>query len=141
MKSRLAETLDAALKQMKEGKFSGTSIGEIMDLVIENRVNQILTAMKNGEENPPPCPFLTDSLGELVDRLTIANIRCWKLEDEIGDCQDDHKLAAAKRKADIIYKRKRPAFVEAINKVTDEKLTHGRSLVEESTKNYKGHQS
>ena len=117
------------------------SLGELLDSAIEIRVKQICDAIKSGEDFTSPCPFLTDSFGELVDRLTIANIRCWMLEDEIGACQDDAQLAAAKRKADIIYKRKRPALVEAINKVAEEKLIHGRSVVEDSVKNYKGHQS
>ncbi len=140
MKARLAETLDAFVSKTQNQPISGTSVGEILDLVIEHRVAQICESIKAGQEQPPPCPFLTDSLGELLDRLTIANIRCWNLEDEIGDCKDDSKLAEAKRKSDIIYKRKRPAYIEALNKVADEKLIHGRSLVEESTKSYKGHQ-
>lgn len=117
------------------------NIGLILDLVIEHRVAQICESMKAGEENPPPCPFLADSFGELIDRIAIANIRCWNLENEIGACQDDAQLAAAKRKADLIYKQKRPSLIAALNKIADEKFMHGRTLVEESTKNYKGHQS
>lgn len=119
----------------------GNNLGAILDAAIENRVKQVCDALKAGQEVPPPCPFLTDSFGELIDRLVIAHVRCWNLEDSIGNCEDDSKLAEAKRKSDLIYKRKRPALVEAINQLADEKLTHGRSLVEESTKNYKGHQS
>lgn len=41
-------------------------------------------------------------LGELVDKLTIVNLKIWNLEDLKRDSSDDAKVADACRKTNIL---------------------------------------
>lgn len=105
------------------------------------RVKDLLDAHKAGEELPESVDFFTDNFGEVLERLIILSIRVWFFENDMGEAHvrgDDAKIAEIKKKMDILWKRKRPSLVAAINRLVDDALVHGKSLREDSLKIYKG---
>jgi len=62
----------------------------------------------------------------------------WYLEDAIGMTESDNEIVDLKRKIDICFKVKRPKYVQAINRMVDNSIIHGKSLIEDSVKHYKG---
>lgn len=113
-------------------------LGEHLDTLIWGRVQRLLRDHKNGVPLPE-VDFWTDNFGEMLDKLIVLHIRVWHSEDMMGQAYDDDaKMAEIKKKMDILWKRKRPSLVAAINRLVDDAIVHGKSLVEDSFKNYKG---
>ncbi|MEK0336749.1 MAG: hypothetical protein QQN41_04860 [Nitrosopumilus sp.] len=79
----------------------------------------------------------TDNIGEVIEKLCIVHIRMWMLEDDCCKADTDEKMADIKRKTDICYKQIRPRLVEAINRMIDNSIITGKSLIEDSVKRYK----
>jgi hypothetical protein len=105
----------------------------IEDLIIQ-RVNEVLST-----KDCPSVEYIeTDSLGEVIEKLIILHIRTWMLEDAIQEAKSNDEIADLKKKIDICFKVKRPKFVEAINKITDNSIITGKSIAEDSVKLYKG---
>jgi len=110
-------------------------IGLEIEKCIKETVNRVL-ADKNGI---PDVEYIeTDSLGEVIEKLTILHIRTWMLEDAIQAAATDEEIASLKRKIDICFKVKRPKYVEAINLMVSNSISKNKSLLEESVKFYKG---
>lgn len=111
-------------------------IGEKIENLIRTQVVETLNKSKNVEI---PCDIVeTDNLGEVIEKLSILHCRMWYLEDAISEAKNDSEIAELKRKIDICFKVKRPKYVQAINKMIDNSITNGKSLVEDSVKLYKG---
>tara|TARA_R110000824_G_scaffold316132_5_gene503290 strand:- start:805 stop:1152 length:348 start_codon:yes stop_codon:yes gene_type:complete len=81
----------------------------------------------------------TDNLGEVIEKFVILHIRTWMLEDRVGVATEDAEVASIKKKIDICFKQKRPAYIEAINRMIDNAIIEGKTLVEDSVKSYEGH--
>jgi hypothetical protein len=114
-------------------------LGETLDESIQWHVYSILNKHKCGKPVPESVDFWTDNIGEVVEKLMIVHIRAWHLEDQIHDgYDDDAKLAATKKKLDVLWKKKRPALVAALNRMIDDAVLHNKSLREESVKKYRG---
>lgn len=111
-------------------------IGEKIEKVIEAKVSTILNASKSVEL--PDDLVETDNIGEVIEKLAILHCRMWYLEDSISSATSDIEIAELKRKIDICFKIKRPKYVQAVNKMIDNAIVHGKSLVEDSVKHYKG---
>lgn len=79
----------------------------------------------------------TDNIGEILEKLVILHIRTWMLEDAVQLVKTDEELASIKRKIDICFKQKRPKLVEAINRMINNSIITGKSLVEDNVKLYK----
>ncbi|MBT5636948.1 MAG: hypothetical protein HOJ16_00020 [Candidatus Peribacter sp.] len=109
---------------------------------IENVIEQIVNDICSMKEIPtlPDNIITTDNLGEVVEKLVILHIRTWMLEDAVGVATTDSEIALLKKKIDICFKQKRPAYVEAINRMVENSIISGRSLVEDSVKSYDGHE-
>lgn len=116
---------------MKDSK-----IGPSIENIIKDVVCNILNETKNVKL--PSDLIETDSIGEVIEKLSILHCRMWYLEDAMADAKNDAELAALKRKVDICFKQKRPKYVEAINKMINTTIETERSLIEESVKLYKG---
>ena len=103
--------------------------------IIKAKVDEILSqgSMPNIAEYIP-----TDNLGEVIEKLVILHIRTWMLEDAAQMAATADELAEIKRKVDICFKQKRPKFVQAINRMVDDAIMHGKCLAEDSVKLYKG---
>lgn len=115
------------------------TLSTLLSSGIELRVQAILDAHKAGKPLPEPVDFFTDNVGEVIEKLIVLHIRVWFFENEFHDhYNDDAKLAATKKKMDILWKIKKPALTAALNRMIDDALIHGRSLREESLKNYNG---
>lgn len=139
-------------KKMEQNKFLDNSdggeqdhkqylklnIGETIEDIIKKVVYETLNKSKDVEI--PEDIIETDNIGEVIEKLTILNIRMWYLEDACGLATSDEELASLKRKIDICFKQKRPKYVSAINKMIDKAIIDGKSLVEDSVKLYKGHE-
>jgi hypothetical protein len=111
-------------------------IGEKIEEIIKNKTLEILTKNKNVEL--PDNIIETDNLGEVIEKLSILHCRMWYLEDAISDAKTDSEIAELKKKIDICFKSKRPKYVEAINRMVDNSIIQGKSLIEDSVKLYKG---
>ena len=111
-------------------------IGERIEEIIKNRVNEILNKDKIVEL--PEDLIETDNLGEVIEKLSILHCRMWYLEDAMADAKNDTEMANLKRKIDICFKDKRPRYVEAINKMIQNSIRTNKSLIEDSVKLYKG---
>jgi hypothetical protein len=111
-------------------------LAESIETIIQKKVLEILTKNKNVEL--PDEVIVTDSLGEVIEKLCILHCRMWYLEDAIASATSDSEIAALKRKIDICFKIKRPNYVQAINKMVDHSIIKGKTMVEDSVKFYKG---
>jgi hypothetical protein len=108
-------------------------VGQELEEIIVERVAEILGF---GEMPDIPIDMIqTDNIGEVIEKLIIIHIRMWMLEDAIG-LADDKDVADLKRKIDICFKQKRPKYVEAVNRMIDNAIINGKSLVEDSVKKY-----
>lgn len=111
-------------------------IAEKIEEIIKNKVIEILT--KNKNVDLPQDIIETDNFGEVVEKLAILHCRMWYLEDAIGSSKDDKEIADLKRKIDICFKVKRPKYVQAINRMIENCIISGKSMVEDSVKHYRG---
>jgi hypothetical protein len=111
-------------------------IGEKVEEIIKNKINEILFINKNVEL--PKDIIETDNLGEVIEKLSILHCRMWYLEDAIVTAKNNDEIAEIKKKIDICFKVKRPKYVEAINKMVESSIINGKSLIEDSVKHYKG---
>jgi hypothetical protein len=111
-------------------------IGEKIEDIIKLTTLNILNNSKNVEL--PNDIIETDNLGEVIEKLSILHCRMWYLEDAISDAKTDSEIAELKKKIDICFKSKRPKYVEAINRMVDNSIRQGKSLIEDSVKLYKG---
>jgi hypothetical protein len=109
---------------------------------IENVIIETVNDICSQEERPelPDNIITTDNFGEVVEKLVILHIRMWMLEDAVGVAENDSEIAALKKKIDICFKQKRPAYVQAINAMVDYAIVKNKSLVEDSVKSYEGHE-
>ena len=111
-------------------------IGEKIEDIIKLTTLNILNNSKNVEL--PKDIIETDNLGEVIEKLSILHCRMWYLEDAISDAKTDSEIAELKKKIDICFKSKRPKYVEAINRMVENSIRQGKSLIEDSVKLYKG---
>ena len=88
-------------------------IGKTLDEEIKREVQALLTEDKFPRDYDD---INTDTIAELIDRLIIVHIRYWYLEDAMSAETNDSKLADLRRKSEVLFKRKRPALVAAIDK-------------------------
>lgn len=112
--------------------------GERIEEIIKEAVKKALDA--RSEPGLPADIVATDNIGEVIEKLSILHCRTWHLEDAAGSARTDEELADIKRKIDICFKQKRPKYVEAINRMIENSIVTGRSLVEDSVKMYRGHE-
>jgi hypothetical protein len=110
-------------------------IGEKIEEIIQNRIKEILNESR--EVDMPSDIIETDSIGEVIEKLSILHCRMWYLEDAIGLARTDEEIADLKRKIDICFKVKRPKYVEALNRMIDIAIKEGKSLQEDSVKLYR----
>lgn len=111
-------------------------VGNIIDKIIKQRVNEILSTKKEVEL---PSNFIeTDNFGEVIDKLIILHIRTWMLEDTITKEMSNEDVGVIKRKIDVCFKYKRPQFISALNKLLESAVVKGNSTVDsENVKLYK----
>lgn len=112
------------------------NIGEKIEDIINKKINNVLTESKN--VNLPDDIIETDNIGEVIEKLAILHCRMWYLEDAISEAKTDSEIAEIKRKIDICFKVKRPKYVQAVNRMIENSIITGKSLVEDSVKQYKG---
>jgi len=111
-------------------------IGETIDNLISQTTNQLLSKTINVEL--PADLIETDNIGEVIEKLCILHCRMWYLEDAIAASKTDEEIANLKRKIDICFKQKRPKYVQAVNRMIENAIISGKSLIEDSVKLYNG---
>lgn len=120
-------------------------IGEKIEDIIKNVV--IDTLNKSKEVEMPADIIETDNIGEVIEKLSILHCRMWYLEDNIGYLIEknnpiyNQEIVNLKKKIDICFKDKRPMYVQAINKMIENSIIDGKSLISDSVKLYKGHKN
>jgi len=113
-------------------------IGETIDSCIKRYVDEVLSKSSTMPDIPDDL-ITTDNIGEVIEKSIILHIRTWMLEDKIGIATSDSEIADLKKKIDICFKKKRPQYIQAINRMIDNAVVNNHSLVEDSVKNYSGH--
>lgn len=121
---------------MNSLKYINMKIGETIDELIRLKITESLNNNKNIEL--PDDLIETDNIGEVIEKLSILHCRMWYLEDTISMSTDDNEIADLKRKIDICFKVKRPKYVQAVNRMLENSIVNGKSLIEDSVKLYKG---
>lgn len=116
----------------------GTELGDFFSEYIDYWVTEVAKQYRDGRLPDAPEYVATDNIGEVVEKLVILHIRTWMLEDAVQAAKSDAEVADLKRKVDICFKVKRPKLVQAINRMMEDAVVNGRSLVEDSVKLYKG---
>ena len=56
-----------------------------------------------------------ETIGNLIDKLTIVNLRIWMLEDIKRTALDDHSIADATRKTNILNQQRSDLIQEIDN--------------------------
>jgi len=59
-----------------------------------------------------------DTMGSLVDKLTIVNLKIWMFEDVKRDSQNDHEIADATRKTNVLNQQRNNLIQEIDELVT-----------------------
>ena len=72
-----------------------------------------------------------DTFGNLIDKLTIVNLKIWNLEDIKRDSEDDKSIADATRKTNILNQQRTDLIQEIDEMLID--ASNGKI----SFKNYK----
>lgn len=80
---------------------------------------------------------MVETLGNLIDKLTIANLRIWKLEDIKRTSDDDKKIADATRGTNVVNQL-RNDLIQEIDELINDLLDGKRlkSYKQGSTKSY-----
>lgn len=111
-------------------------IGEEIEKLIKETVNKTFLDKKNNEL--PNDIIITDSIGEVIEKLVILHCRIWNIEDQFPFAKTPEEVVSLKKKLDISFKVKRPKLVQAINRMLEESIKGNLELVEDSVKIYKG---
>jgi len=59
-----------------------------------------------------------DTLGSLIDKLTIVNLKIWMFEDVKRDSKNDHIVADATRKTNILNRQRNNLIQQKMSKFT-----------------------
>jgi hypothetical protein len=123
---------------MNKGKKTVNDI----DKLIKKRIYEILD---DSIEVPDYDDVYTDTFAEIIEKIIIINTRQWYLEDELGKAvkrNNNNDIAEIKKKMDILFKIKRPALLNALDKmiiqISRNKINY---TADENLKLYKGYQT
>lgn len=83
----------------------------------------------------------SETIGEVIEKLLILNIRVWILEDLAALAKSEgsnEQYISLKRKLDVCFKVKRPNLMDALNKMLKVSLQgEDRFYVDDNVKLYK----
>jgi len=79
----------------------------------------------------------TDTIAEIIEKMIIINTRQWYLEDQMGIAKTKEEICALKKKMDIMFKVKRPALINALDKMIYQVLKGKIEYSSEDLKLYK----
>ena len=82
----------------------------------------------------------SETVGEIIEKLLILNIRIWILEDTAAAYKKEEQTelyALTKAKLDICFKVKRPQLVSALNKVFEIISPNNSFTSSDNIKHYK----
>jgi len=118
------------------------NFAEMLDGLIAGEIGRIVGAANQlPVETLPDAEFVaSETIGEVIDKLVILNIRIWHLEDEKEKATTDAELGAIQRKLQSCFRSKRPRLVAALNALLKAAVLQGRFdlLDDEYVKTYKG---
>ncbi len=89
--------------------------------------------------DPEKILVTTETIGEVIEKLLILNIRIWQLEDQaslLKQAGDLNKYATLKTKLDSCFKIKRPALVSAIDILIKDAIEHPKTVDSTNVKIY-----
>lgn len=55
---------------------------------------------------------MAETLGNLIDKLTVVNLRIWAFEDIKRTAKDDHSIAEATRKTNVLNQQRNDLIQE-----------------------------
>jgi len=82
----------------------------------------------------------SETIGEVIDKLIILNLRVWHLEDQKAAATTDAEMGAIQYKLQSCFRSKRPRLVAALNQMIRAAVEGGRLdlMDDEFVKSYKG---
>lgn len=109
---------------------------------LDNLIQTYIQDSKNTFDSidPEKIVITTETLGEVLEKLLILNIRIWQLEDQASQLKqagDLESYAQYKKKLDVCFKVKRPALVAAIDALLINMIKNPASADSTNIKLYK----
>jgi hypothetical protein len=110
--------------------------------LIKKRIYELLN---ENIEVPDYDDVYTDTFAEIIEKIIIINTRQWYLEDELGKAvkrNNNNDIAEIKKKMDVLFKIKRPALLNALDKMIIQ-ISRGKInyTADSNLKLYKGFQT
>lgn len=113
------------------------------DELLARAVGELAAAVENGSlPDDGKTLVASETMGHVIEKLVILNIRYWHLEDLAGKLRpDDPRYAEVKRKSEHLFTIERPRLIEALNLMLKTAVTRrGAPFLEDyNTKLYKGY--
>ena len=87
--------------------------------IVDDNVKKIMLGVKQTDKIEERCDYVgSESIGEVIEKLLILNIRIWHLEDLAGIASKENnteEYVRLKRIIDYCFKKRRPALVAALD--------------------------
>ena len=113
------------------------------DSLLANAVDDIVRAIQtNNLPRAEERLIASETMGHVIEKLIILNIRYWHLEDLAGSLSpEDTRYAEVKRKSEHLFAVERPRLISALNLMLKTAVSqHGADFLEDyNTKLYKGY--
>jgi len=104
------------------------NIGEKIEGIILSKVPDILKKREMPEL--PEDIIATDTMKDVIEKMVISHIREWMLMDAMSFAETGREMAIFKRKHEICFKQRKPKNVEALNRMIDDAIVKGKSLID-----------
>lgn len=113
------------------------------DNLLAGAVGEIIRSVENGTLPDDDVTLVaSETMGHVIEKLVILNIRYWHLEDLAGSLRhDDPRYAEVKRKSEHLFAVERPRLIAALNLMLRTAVIRGEApyLEDFNTKLYKGY--
>jgi hypothetical protein len=119
------------------------SFARAFDALLAESVGELVRLVESGSlPEARETLVASETMGHVIEKLLILNIRYWHLEDLSGSlAPDDPRYAEVKRKAEHLFAVERPRLIAALNLMLRGAVANGGAdfLADHNTKLYKGY--
>ena len=120
------------------------TFAEKLDKLIDDSIADIISKVKQDNGVKLNIKYIaSETMGQVIEKLLILNIRYWHLEDLAGHLKKgDAKYVEIKRKCEHCFAVEKPRLIETLNTMLKVAVAQGGAdfLEDENIKIYKGYQ-